>query len=107
LLSSDRPPPADAPPRPSRRRPPPAWLCLLGGVVWPVSALLRLASGAETDRLLGFLDSFSIFSEASSSPTVSGRFGASGFRFTRRETTGLSSIGNPRREPGAARARRK
>ena len=32
-----------------------AWLCVLGGVVWPVSALLRLASGTEP------LDSFSIF----------------------------------------------
>jgi hypothetical protein len=63
-----------------------AWLCLLGGVVWPVSALLRLASGTETDRLLGFLDSFSIF--------FGGVLFAYGFWALRRVRFSLHSEGN-------------
>jgi len=38
-----------------------AWLCLLGGLVWPLSVVLRLASGFPTDRVFELLDSASIF----------------------------------------------
>ena len=38
-----------------------AWLCLLAGVVWPLSVVLKLASGAPAERLLEVLDAVSIF----------------------------------------------
>jgi|SRR6185369_11564873 len=63
-----------------------AWLCLLGGVVWPVSALLRMAAGTETDRLLGFMDSCSIF--------FGGVLFAYGFWALRRVRFSLHSEGN-------------
>src|SRR5258706_4845098 len=38
-----------------------AWLCLLGGLVWPLSVVLRLASGFPAERVFEVLDSASIF----------------------------------------------
>jgi hypothetical protein len=38
-----------------------AWLCLFGGLVWPLSVVLRLASGFQADGLIELLDSASIF----------------------------------------------
>lgn len=63
-----------------------AWLCLLGGVVWPVSVLLRIGSGAEGDRLFQLLDSFSIF--------FGGVLFAYGFWALRRVRFSLHSEGN-------------
>ena len=63
-----------------------AWLCLLGGIVWPTSALLRMASGMESDRLFQLLDSFSIF--------FGGVLFAYGFWALRRVRFSLHSEGN-------------
>jgi hypothetical protein len=63
-----------------------AWLCVLGGVVWPVSALLRLASGTESERIFELLDSFSIF--------FGGVLFAYGFWALRRVRFSLHSEGN-------------
>lgn len=38
-----------------------AWLCLLAGIVWPLSVVLKVASGAASERLLEVLDAISIF----------------------------------------------
>lgn len=38
-----------------------AWLCLLGGVVWPLSVILRVMSGMPTEKIFEVLDTVSIF----------------------------------------------
>jgi hypothetical protein len=38
-----------------------AWLCLLAGLVWPLSVVLKFASGAPTEKLLEVLDAVSVF----------------------------------------------
>ena len=38
-----------------------AWLCLLAGVVWPLSVVLKFVSGTPGERIVEVLDAVSIF----------------------------------------------
>jgi hypothetical protein len=38
-----------------------AWLCLLAGIVWPLSVVLRFASGAPAEKVFEVLDAVSLF----------------------------------------------
>jgi len=38
-----------------------AWLCLLAGLVWPLSVVLRFASGAPEEKAFEVLDAVSLF----------------------------------------------